>query len=331
VGPFGSPASGDIAGAARQASFQAMTQFLNTVLDPFASRREVMSPSQLAGLDEGASAAKNQAYIPHWNIWAAGFGGSQTSAGSTTLAPGSVTSSVFGTVVGADHVLSQQTTVGFALAGGGTSFNSGFDAGRSDLFQAGAFARHMVKDVYVSAALAYGWQDVTALTGFDQPRNEADANAYSGRIETGYRFATPWLDIAPYAAGQFTNFYLPAYATQVHSGPFSAAASSTSVTDSRSELGFRTDKSFTLEQAALTLHGRLGWAHDFNPDRAISTLFQAPPGALGSMGQAPDSALAIASAELRWLNSLFASVTFQGEFSNTTQSYTGKAFVRYVW
>jgi hypothetical protein len=32
------------------------------------------------------------------------------------------------------------------------------------------------------------------------------------------------------------------------------------------------------------------------------------------MTQAADSALAIASAELRWLNSLLASVTFQGGF-----------------
>ena len=308
-----------------------MTQFLNTVLDPFASGRQVVSPSQLAGLDEGVGAAKNPTDVPHWSVWAAGFGGSQTTSGSTIPGSGATTSSVAGTVVGADYTMSERTAVGFALAGGGTAFNIGFGGGRSDLFQAGAFVRHMVKDAYVTAALAYGWQDVTALTGFDQLQAEADANAYSGRIETGYRFAMPWLGIAPYAAGQFTDFHLPADVAPALSDPFSGVAGSTSVTDTRSELGFRTDKSFSLPGTALTLRSRFAWAHDFNPDRVTSALFQNPPIASSGATQAPDSALAIASAELKWLDSLLASVSFQGEFSNTTRSYAGKAFIRYVW
>lgn len=268
---------------------------------------------------------------PHWNVWAAGFGGSQITGSNTMPGPGATTSSVSGTVVGADYALSQQTTAGFALAGGGTSFSSSLGAGRSDLFQAGAFIRHTVSDAYVAAALAYGWQDVTALTGLDQLQAEANANAYSGRIETGYRFAMSWLAIAPYAAGQFTDIDLPAPAAQAHSGPSSAIAGSSSVTGTRSELGFRADRSLSLQETALTLRGRLAWAHDFNPNYATSTLLQTAPGAFSGVAQAPDSALAIASAELRWLNSFLASVSFQGEFSTTTQSYTGRAFVRYVW
>jgi len=292
-----------------------MTQFLNIVLDPFASRGEVVGGSRPAEA--------------HWNVWAAGFGGSQITAGNSV--PGATTSSVSGTVVGADYALTQQTTAGFALAGGGTSFSSNLGAGRSDLFQAGAFIRHTVKDAYVTAALAYGWQDVTALTGLDQFQAEAQANAYSGRIETGYRFALPWLAIAPYAAGQFTDIDLPAPAAQAYPGPFPAVAGPTSATGTRSELGFHTDRSLSSRDAALTLRGRLAWAHDLNPDRTPATLLQTRTGALIGIAQAPDSALAIASAELKWLNSFLASVSFQGEFSTTTQSYTGRAFVRYVW
>jgi outer membrane autotransporter protein len=292
-----------------------MTQFLNIVLDPFASRREVTGGSQPAE--------------SHWNVWAAGFGGSQITGSNTML--GATTSSVSGTLAGADYALSQQTTAGFALAGGGTSFSSNLGAGRSDLFQAGAFIRHTIKDAYVAAALAYGWQDVTAFTGLDQLQAEANANAYSGRVETGYRFAMPWLAIAPYAAGQFTDIDLPAPAAQAYPGPFPAIASSTSTTGTRSELGFRTDRSVSSQDTALTLRGRLAWAHDFNPDRTTATLLQTRSGTLTGIAQAPDSALAIASAELRWLNSFLASVSFQGEFSTTTQSYTGRAFVRYVW
>jgi uncharacterized protein with beta-barrel porin domain len=86
-------------------------------------------------------------------------------------------------------------------------------------------------------------------------RAEFNANAFSGRVEGGYRLVTPWMGITPYAAGQFTAFDLPAYAEQALSGTstFALAYASQSVTDSRSELGIRTDKSFAMQNAILTL------------------------------------------------------------------------------
>lgn len=56
------------------------------------------------------------------------------------------------------------------------------------------------------------------MGGNDRLRAQFDANAFSGRIESGYRFATPWLGVAPYAAAQVTAFDLPAYAEQVLAG-----------------------------------------------------------------------------------------------------------------
>ena len=74
---------------------------------------------------------------------------------------------------------------------------NGFGSGRSDLFQAGAFIRHNVGPAYLSGALAYGWQDVTTdrtvtVAGVDQLRAQFNANAFSGRVEGGYRFVSPW-------------------------------------------------------------------------------------------------------------------------------------------
>ena len=45
------------------------------------------------------------------------------------------------------------------------------------------------------------------------------------------------------------------------------------------QLGFRTEKSWAMPNSILTLRGRLAWAHDFNPDRAIGATFQTLPGA----------------------------------------------------
>jgi hypothetical protein len=44
---------------------------------------------------------------------------------------------------------------------------------------------------------------------------------------------------------------------------------SKSVPDPRSELGFRTDKSFAMPHGVLTSRGRFAWAHDYNPNRSI--------------------------------------------------------------
>ncbi len=100
-------------------------------------------------------------------------------------------------------------------------------SGRSDLFQAGAFVRHNAGAAYITAALAYGWQDITTdrtvtVAGADHLRAEFNANAFSGRVEGGYRFVAPSIGgvgLTPYAAAQVTTFDLPAYAESALSAP----------------------------------------------------------------------------------------------------------------
>ena len=280
-----------------------------------------------------------------WNVWAAGFGGSQTTDGNATVGSNTATSSIFGTAVGADYRISPYTIAGFALAGGGTNFSvAGSGFGHSDLFQAGAFVKHTVGAAYISAALAYGWQDITTnrtvtAAGTNQLRAQFNANAFSGRLEGGYRFVSPWIGgigITPYAAAQFTTFDLPAYAEQalVGSNAFALAYGAKDVTDPRTELGIRADKSFATTDGILTLRGRVAWAHDYDPNRAIAATFQSLPGAsfvVNGAAQAADSALVTASIEKRWLSGWSAAATFEGEFSDVTRSYAGKGVVRYQW
>jgi uncharacterized protein with beta-barrel porin domain len=308
------------------------------------------NPRAGAARDANAMFAKapgmSDSFAQRWSVWAAGYGGSQTTDGNATLGSNTATSRIAGTAVGADYRISPCTLAGFALAGGGTNFSiaNNLGSGRSDLFQAGAFIRHNAGAAYLSGALAYGWQDITTnrtvtVAGIDQLRAQFNANAFSGRVEGGYRFVSPWIGgvgITPYAAGQFTTFDLPAYAEQAVTGAntFALAYASKSVTDTRSELGLRSDKSYAMPDGIFTLRGRLAWAHDFNPDRNIGATFQTLPGAsfvVGGAAQASDSALVTASAEKKWLNGWSAAATFEGEFSQVTTSYAGKGVVRYAW
>jgi uncharacterized protein with beta-barrel porin domain len=360
--------SGELGTGSQQTTFDAMSLFMGLLTDPFVAGRgnPVSTPGGASGYadetnaysSDGKARSKRERdayaavytkappaadpFVQRWSVWAAGYGGSQTTNGNAVLGSNTATSSVYGTAVGADYRFSAFTTAGFALAGGGTNFSvANVGSGRSDLFQAGAFVRHTVGSAYISAALAYGWQDITTnrtvtVAGIDQLRAEFNANAYSGRVEGGYRFVTPWMGITPYAAGQFTTFDLPAYAEQaiVGANTFALAYNGKSVTDPRSELGIRSDKSWAVQDGIFTLRGRLAWAHDFNPDRNIAATFQTLPGAtfvVGGAAQAHDSALTTASAEMKWTNGWSAAATFEGEFSGVTRSYAAKGVVRYTW
>jgi hypothetical protein len=64
----------------------------------------------------------------------------------------------------------------------------------------------------VTAALAYGWQDVTTdrtvtVAGIDRLRAQFNANAWSGRVRNRLSLSSPpWMGVTPYAAGQFTTY-----------------------------------------------------------------------------------------------------------------------------
>jgi uncharacterized protein with beta-barrel porin domain len=354
--------SGETAVGSQQTTFNAMGQFMGMMTDPFMNRGGGINGSSSAiGYADEASAyaaksnptdafamftkAPSAAFEQRWSVWAAGFGGSQSTDGNSAAGTNNTMSSVAGTAVGADYLFSANTIAGFALAGGGTSFSvANGGSGHSDLFQMGAYVRHTEGPAYISAALAYGWQDITTnrtvtVAGFDQLRAQFNANAWSGRLEGGYRFVQPWIGgigITPYAAAQLVTFDLPAYAEQavVGTNNFALNYGAHDATDARTELGIRTDKSFAVDGGILTLRGRFAWAHDYDPDRSIGATFQTLPGAsfvVNGAAQAADSALTSASIEMKWKNNWSIVATFESEFSNVTSSYAGKGVVRYVW
>jgi uncharacterized protein with beta-barrel porin domain len=348
---------------------QAATQFMTTITDLSAAGRGFGLPGAMGFAAEGdamnayaavrnpggserdafgmitKTAPRAPTFESRWSVRASGFGGGQTTDGNAATGSSATTSRIFGVAAGADYWLSPATVAGFALAGGGTNFSvAAGGSGRSDLFQAGSFIKHTAGSAYVSAAAAYGWTDVTTdrivmISGINQLRARFFASTFSGRLEGGDRFVTPWfggLGLTPYAAAQVTAIHLPGYAETVVSGANTFALSylTKDVTAPRTELGLRSDKSFAVNDALLTLRGRAAWAHDFNPDSAASATFQALPGAsfvVNGAAAAHDAALTTASAEMKWRNGVLLAATFEGEFSAVTRSYAGKGIASYVW
>ncbi|WP_283810403.1 autotransporter domain-containing protein [Bradyrhizobium guangdongense] len=362
-------ASGELGTGVIQSAINADGQFLNLMLDPTIVGRsggfaKPGSVSQFAESDEAAAYASMRPATPpereayamatkapmlaaaanRWSVWAAGYGGSEQVGGNAVVGSQDLSARIWGVAAGADFRVSPDTLIGFALGGGGLNYSlaNAMGSGSADLFQAGVYGRHNFGPAYVAGALVYGWHDVTtnrtvALAGIDQLQGCFKADTFSARFEGGYRFATPLVGITPYAAVQVTRFNLPNYTetSLAGGGLFALNYAAQTTTDTRSELGFRTDKSYAVQNGVLTLRGRAAWAHDYNPNRAVTALFTALPGAAAFAvnGARPDadSALVSGSAEMKWLSGFSIAATFDGEFSGNVATYSGKGVVRYFW
>jgi autotransporter-associated beta strand protein len=189
--------SGETAVGTQQATFDAMNQFMGVLLDPTLGVRGGQPKDAMAAMPRKAAPLAAEAFDSRWGVWAAGFGGSQSTSGDAAVGSNKTTSNVFGSAVGVDYRFSPDTVAGFALAGGGTHFNvANGGSGNSDLFQAGAYVKHTEGAAFVAGALAYGWQDVTtnrnvSVFGIDSLRANFKTNAISGRLASSPATACP--------------------------------------------------------------------------------------------------------------------------------------------
>ena len=333
-----SGASGEAATGIQQATVDVMDRFLTLMTDPYSNGRNT-SATQMADLGRGPRGVI-VAEPTRWSAWASGYGGVQALGGNATVGSHGTSTSIYGSAFGADYRVSPETTIGFALGAAGTSYRlgQGLGGGSSDVFQIGLYGRHQMGAAYIAAALAYGWQDVTTERRFmgDRLTGRFTTQAFSGRIETGYRFALGFAGLTPYAAGQFVSYALPDYREQATSGSglFALDYAGRSATAWRTELGLRADKAIQLGEAELVLRGRLAWAHNFNGDRFVGASFSSLPASsfiVHGASQAADMLLTSAGAELKWANGWSAAATFEGGFSARGNSYAGRGTLRYQW
>ena len=345
--------SGEPSASVSTSTFMAWNSFFNMIFDPFAQNRggfdayAAVSPrgDLKSGMVTKAPEAPAVAdpFAARWRVWGGGYGGSATTDGNAQTGSQDTTSRAYAFAAGADHWLAPDTLVGFALAGGGTSFglDQGLGGGTSDMFQASIYARQNWGAAYLMGAFGYGWQDFTlnrtvSIAGTDKLEADFKASTLAGRAEGGWRFGGPIAGITPYAALQVASLNLPGYTERATSGGNAFALSYAGRTDTqtRSEFGARFDYAVPIQAALLTLRGRAAWAHDYNTDRIANAGFLALPGtAFTVYGAQPDadSLLVSAGAEFAFLNGFSIAGSFEGEFSGNTESYAGKGAIRYRW
>jgi outer membrane autotransporter protein len=353
--------SGEAATGGQQVAFQLTNQFLGLMLDPFVDGRSGVAgaggpaigfapehetlPEDIALAYSSvlkAPAMKAPTFEQRWTAWGGAYGGSNRTSGDlAVLGSHDLSARAAGFAGGLDYHLSRESVVGFALAGGGTDWSlaQGLGGGRSDAFQVGVYGATRAGPAYLAAALAYTnhWMstDRFAFAG-DHLTASFNAQSLGARVESGYRFATVYGGLTPYAAIQAQSFHMPGYReTDLNGGDFALAYNARTGTDTRSEVGGRFDRVLALyTNAVLSLRARLAWAHDWVSDPTLAAAFQTLPGAsfiVNGAAPAKNSALASAGAELRLANGVTLLGKFDGEFASRSSTYAGTGTVRYAW
>ncbi|MBB4365045.1 outer membrane autotransporter protein [Bradyrhizobium sp. CIR18] len=354
--------SGEAATGAQQGAFQFTSQFLGLMLDPFVNGRRGVNvgtgdaalgfnTDRAAMPDDaalaynkilGAPTAKAPTFAERWTAWGAAFGGTnQTGGDPIVIGSHDLGARAGGVAAGADYHFSRDAIVGFALSGGGTRWDlaQALGGGKSEAIQAGVYTAVRNGPAYFAASLAVAnhWMSTDRLAPFsNQLTAKFDAQTVGGRIEGGYRFATPIGGLTPYAAAQVQAFRTPTYTeTDLAGSGFGLTYRGRTASDTRSELGARFDRAtLVAPNAVLTLRGRAAWAHDWVSDPTLVAAFQALPGAsfiVQGATPAKDAALASAGAELKFSNGVALSAKFDGEFAARSTTYSGTASLRYAW
>jgi autotransporter-associated beta strand protein len=353
--------SGEAATGGQQGAFQLMDQFLGLMLDPFVDGRGGIggasggamgfAPERAAMPDEvalayatalKAPAYKAPAFEQRWTLWGAAYGGyNRTSGDPAVVGSHDLSSRAGGFAAGMDYRVTRDTVVGFALAGAGTNWGlaQGLGGGRSDAFQAGAYAVTRSGPWYAGASIAATnyWMstDRLALAG-DHLTADFNAQSLGARVETGYRAPTAVGTFSPYAALQTQGFHTPDYReADINGGGFGLAFNARDARDTRSELGTRFDQQIAAERGyVLALRAKLAWGHDWVSDPSMTAVFQALPGAsfiVNGAAPARDSALVSAGSELRFANGVSLIGKFDGELARGSQTYAGTGTVRVAW
>ncbi len=254
--------SGEAATGSQQVAFQLGNQFLGIMLDPFVDgrgglagaggpalgfapeREEVSDDIALAYAKILKAPPKPVSFDQRWSVWGAGYGGSNRTTGDPAVVGShDLSARTAGGAAGLDYRLAPGTVVGFALAGAGTNWDlaQGLGGGKSDAFQAGVYGATQWGATYLAAALAFTnhWMstDRFAFAG-DHLTASFNAQTFGGRVEGGYRVATFYGGITPYAAIQAQSFHTPGYSeTDLTAGGFALGYNSRNATRYQKRVG----------------------------------------------------------------------------------------------
>ncbi|MGL9617742.1 autotransporter outer membrane beta-barrel domain-containing protein [Bradyrhizobium sp. U531] len=355
--------TGENLAQAQSGAFQLGNSYLSLLTDPFATNKISTTGTMSYAAEKPVPAAVRSAfgaymkapppilaYVPHWDVWGAAFGGANNTSGSVASGSSDVYTRVGGVAAGADYRFNADSLIGFSLAGGNINWSltptvagAGQGGGTSDTFMAGVYGKYGAGPGYISAAGTYTnyWMGTSRSTtpGLDLYKADFEAQGWAGRIEGGYKVGQYWtVNWTPYGAIQGQWFRTPGYAETTALGAPALALTvvGRTATAYRGEVGLRTDKIMPVNGGQLNLFGKFAYAHDeiSNPSATLNFVGLGGGGAPFTVfGALPsrDLALTTAGAEWRTASGVSFLAKFDGEFGDRSQTYSGTGRIRYTW
>jgi autotransporter-associated beta strand protein len=322
-------ATGEVATGLQTSATQMTNGFLNLLLNPFMDgQSDVRIGRQLLSAPSEADGAAQKSA---WNLWAAGFYGSDSFDGDTVVGSHDLSNSGQSFVLGLDYRASASTVVGIALGVGGSqwSLDDTLGDGDSTAFQVGIFGITNWGPVYLSGALSFvnQWASTDRTVLAERLQGDIDAQTYGARIEAGYRLTTGIGGVTPYAAGQIQRFYSSDYAESGGAAnSFALAYDAQSTSYERTELGLRFDTGTPGGSKQWTFNARAAWAHDWFDQPEMTAAFANLPGTdfvVEGAQRSSNLALLSAGAEVRLARGLSLVARFNSELGDRSTTLSG--------
>ncbi|HZL30844.1 MAG TPA: autotransporter outer membrane beta-barrel domain-containing protein [Pseudolabrys sp.] len=295
------------------------------------------------GRDGGGGLFQRREFENHWGVWQTTYGSYNTAQGDAVIGSHDTTITNGGVIAGLDFRYAPGGVIGAAISGGVTSWSlsENLGKGKGDITQAGLYGSQRFGQAYISGALSAGWQQMkterdVSVGGNDTLRGSFTAHTFGGRAELGYRIALADIGLTPHIAGQMMTFDSPAYGETVGAGAndYALDIAKRRTTQTRTEAGLWLDRAVPLDDALLSMRGRVAWVNERADAPSVEASFQTLPGSnftvIGAT-PAPNRLLLSAGSELRFVSGWSVSTKFDGEFARGTQNYLAMATIRYQW
>ena len=274
--------------------------------------------------------------------WVAGVGGSNSLNGSSVVGSSSVSTQTGGGLVGFDYEVSPNLLVG-AMAGATSSNYNVSSLSSSGSVASGQFGVYSVarwNKFYVSSIFDYGYfsnastRYVSGIGATTKETSSNNSNAFTGRMEVGYRVEHPFVNIMPFIAMQATSLQMGNY-NESNTNNLGLSVQSKTVMSEPGSLGVQVDKAYNIDKEwSLYPLLRMAWIHEFQTDRTLTGSLQAlPTGTWTVNGASAAANAADVGISLQAMNkdgfAFFASGNAIA--SSTSQGYTGQVGLKILF
>jgi outer membrane autotransporter protein len=287
-------------------------------------------------------------YQPRWRAWVTAFDGTAKLDGEAGVGSASLSRNTGGLAGGLDYQLAPDTLLGLAIGGSSSNFSvpDRLTSGRLEGGHLGGYGVKTWGALYAAGALSFNTfrnsttRTIAGIGPTETATGRFGSNLFSARVEAGWKQVFGGFAVTPFAAVQFAELWQNGF-TETNpvpagaAGPLGLTYGAISVSSLPTFLGAQFDTRFAFGNGmVLSPYARLSWVHEFEPNRTINPAFIALPAAAFSVDgprAASDAARIDAGAKLALAPNALVFASFDGEFSNRSQSYAGKGGLRVAW